>query len=114
LIPAREMDSQFEWAAHEPVAVKEGLKQGTIDVIKFHKGVEELPEIEAVITQFGREMFRQKKVTSETFARALKIFGPKQLVEIVALMALYSATAAELRAFDMQLYPGENPLLPLP
>jgi len=114
LVTAREMDSQFEWAAHEPVAVKEGLAQEIIDVVKYRKGVEELPETEAVVIQFGREMFRQKKVTSETFARALKIFGPKQLVELVALIALYSATAVELNAFDMQLHPGQKPLLPLP
>ena len=76
--------------------------------------MEDLPEAEAVIIQFGREMFRQKKVTSETFAHVLKIFGPKQLVELVALMARYAATAAELCAFDMQLYPDHKSLLPLP
>jgi len=114
LVTAREMDSQFEWVAHEPVAVKEGLAQEIIDVVKYCKGVEELPETEAVVIQFGREMFRQKKVTSETFARALKIFGPKQLVELVVLIALYSATAVELGAFDMQLHSGQKPLLPLP
>ena len=114
LVTAREMDSQFEWAAHESVALKEGLTQEIIEVVKHRKGVEELPETEAVIIQFGREMFRQKKVTSKTFAHALKIFGPKQLVELVALMARYSATAAELCAFDMQLYPEHKSLLPLP
>jgi len=114
LVTAREMDSQFEWVAHESAAVKEGLTQEIIDVVKHRKGVEELPETEAVVIQFGREMFRQEKVTSETFAHALKIFGPKQLVELVALIALYSATAVELNAFDMQLHPGQKPPLPLP
>ena len=66
LVTAREMDSQFVWTAHEPVAVKEGLSQEIIDVVKYRKSVEELPETEAVIIQFGREMFRQKKVASET------------------------------------------------
>lgn len=114
LVTAREMDCQFEWTAHQPAAIKEGLTQEIIDVVKHRKSVEELPETEAVIIQFGREMFRKKKVTSETFVRALKIFGPKQLVELVTLMAYYSATAAELGAFDMQLSPGQKPLLPLP
>ncbi len=114
LVTAREMDSQFEWAAHEPTAIKEGLTEKLINVVKHRKGVEELPEKEAVIIQFGREMFRNKKVTSETFAHALKIFGTKQLVDLVALMANYSATAVEFSAFDMQLPPGQEPLLPLP
>jgi len=114
LITAREMDSQFEWTAHEPVALKEGLSQGIIDVVKYGKGLAELPETEAVIIQFGREMFRQKKVSSETFACALKIFGPKQLVDLVALMANYSATAVKFDACDMQVDSDKKLLLPLP
>ncbi len=114
LVTAREMDSQFEWTAHEPVALKVGLSQEIIDVVKYRKGVAELSETEAVIIQFGREMFRQKKVTSGTFARALKIFGSKQLVDLVALMAKYAATAIKFYAFDMQVDPDKKPLLPLP
>jgi 4-carboxymuconolactone decarboxylase len=113
LVTAREMDSQFEWTAHEPEALKEGLPQEIIDVVKYRKSVRGLPETEAVIIQFGRQMFGQKKVNSETFARALKIFGPKELVELVALMANYSSTAALLCAFDMQLGPNQEALLPL-
>ena len=59
-----------------------------------------------------RKMFGQKRVNSETFARALKIFGPKELVNLVSLMGYYAATAALLIAFDMQL--DENQEAPLP
>ncbi|HKN10371.1 MAG TPA: hypothetical protein VJ376_12940, partial [Pseudomonadota bacterium] len=34
LTTAREMDSQFEWVAHEGEALKEGVERGLIDVIK--------------------------------------------------------------------------------
>jgi 4-carboxymuconolactone decarboxylase len=114
LVTAREMDSQFEWTAHEPVAIKEGLSQEIIDVVKYRRDVAELPETEAVIIQFGREMFRNKRVSSETFACALKIFGPKRLVDLVALMANYSATAVGFYAFDMHVDPDKKLLLPLP
>src|SRR5215813_15204130 len=40
LITAREMDSQFEWAAHEPEALKEGVPPAVIEVIKFRKSTE--------------------------------------------------------------------------
>ena len=114
LVTAREMNSQFEWAAHEPEGLKEGLPQEIIDVVKYRKSVGGLPETDAVIIQFGRQMFGQKKVNSETFARALKIFGPKQLVDLVSLMTHYSSTAALLDAFDMQLDADQEPLLPVP
>ena len=31
LVTARELDNQFEWSAHEPVALKEGLDPGILD-----------------------------------------------------------------------------------
>src|SRR5262249_19087993 len=37
LVTAREMDSQFEWVAHEPEALKEGVPPIVIDVIKHRK-----------------------------------------------------------------------------
>jgi hypothetical protein len=53
-----------------------------------------------------------RKVASTTFARAVALFGRKTLVELVALIGNYAATAALLTAFDMQLDPGQKPLLP--
>lgn len=101
LVTAREMDSQFEWTTHEPQGLKDGLPQEIIDVVKYRRGVEGLPETEAVVIQLGRQIFGKKKVDADTFARALKIFGPRQLVEVVTLMGYYSSTAALIAAFDM-------------
>ena len=47
LITAREMDSQFEWVAHEPEALKEGVPQQVIDVIKYRRSTEGLDETDA-------------------------------------------------------------------
>ena len=112
LVTAREMDSNFEWAAHEPKALEEGISPEVIDVIKYRLDVAGLPETERVIIQFGRQLFGQKKVNSETFGRALAVFGPKQLVVLVSLMAHYASTATLLSAFDMQLGPNQKALLP--
>ncbi len=114
LVAAREMDSQFEWAAHEPEALKEGLSRETVDVVKFRKSTAGLPETEALVIEFGRQMFGRKKVASAIFAKALKIFGPRQLVDLVSLMTNYSSTALMLAAFDMQLDPDQEPPLPVP
>jgi 4-carboxymuconolactone decarboxylase len=114
LTTAREFDSQFEWAAHEPEALKEGIPQATIDIVKHRQSTAGLPEADAVIVVLGRQMFGAKKVDSATFARAAKEFGPRSLLDIIALMGNYAGTAATLAAFDMQLNPGQKPLLPVP
>ena len=114
LVTARELDSQFEWTAHEPVALKEGLDPKILDAVKFRRAVSGAPEKEAAIVAFGRELFREKKVRSETYAEMVRVFGQTAVVNIAALMANYAFTAVMLTAFDQQLHEGRKPLLPLP
>ena len=113
LTVAREMDSRFEWAAHEPEALKEGVPAQVIDVIKHRLSTDGLDETYAAIIELGRQTFRDHKVTSACFARVKKLFEPDKLVELVLLMGNYAATAALLTAFDMQV-PEGKPLLPVP
>jgi 4-carboxymuconolactone decarboxylase len=113
LVTAREMDNQFEWSAHDKGARMAGVEPAIIDVIKYRKPVTGLGEKESVIIRYGRELFQQKKVSSPTFAEALRLFGKRGLVDLTSLMALYTATANLLNAFDMQLPEGESPQLPV-
>jgi len=114
LATAREMDSQFEWAAHEPEALKEGVPQSVIDIIKHRRGTEGLDETDAIVIELGRQLWRDHKVKSETFARLKALFGSQKLIELVMLMGNYAGTAALLAAVDMQLHQGQKPLLPIP
>jgi 4-carboxymuconolactone decarboxylase len=114
LTTAREMDSQFEWAAHEPEARKEGVEGRVIDVIKHRTPTAGLEETDATVIELGRQIFRDRKVTSDTFAKAKALFGANKLVELVMLMGNYAGTAALLTAVDMQVHPGQKPLLPMP
>jgi 4-carboxymuconolactone decarboxylase len=112
LTVARELDSQFEWAAHEAEALREGIAPLAIDIIKYRRDLAELDDFDAIIIQLGREIFEKRKVSRETFTRTLKQFGRRGMVDLVALMGNYAATAALLTAFDMQLDPGQEPGLP--
>ena len=114
LATAREMDSQFEWVAHEPEALKEGVPQNVIDAIKHRKGTDGLDATDALVIELGRQLWRDHKVKPETFAKLKEIFGPNKLVDLVLLMGNYAGTAAMLTAVDMQLHKGKQPLLPIP
>ncbi|MFM9883698.1 MAG: carboxymuconolactone decarboxylase family protein [Burkholderiales bacterium] len=112
LVVAREVNHQFEWTVHEPAARTAGLDQRTIDIVKHRKPIDGLGEKEAAIIRLGREVFRDRKVSSATYAEAERLFGRKSLVSITAIMGAYSATAVMLTVFDQQLAPGVEPLLP--
>jgi len=112
LTTASEFDSQFEWAAHEPEAIAEGISREIIDIIKHRRDTSSLDEADAIVIELGREIFGARKVASATFNRTLEQFGRRALVDLVALMGNYAATAALLTAFDMQVDPEQVPPLP--
>ena len=73
-----------------------------------------LPEREAALITFGREIFGPHTVSPETYGKALDLFGKTNLVDLVDLMADHVADATLLIAFDQQLPPGQAPLLTMP
>src|SRR5215471_19777778 len=100
LVTAREFDSQFEWSAHEPAAIKEGLDPQIVDVVKNRKDTKGIDEKAGIIISIGRELFGKRNLSSPTFAEGVKAFGNKGMVELVSLMTNYASTAFFLRAFD--------------
>jgi 4-carboxymuconolactone decarboxylase len=112
LVTARELDHQFEWTAHEPAGLGEGLSPEIIDVVKHRRPSTGLGPEESAIVDFGREVFRDRRVRPETFARAVELFGHEGVVNLVALMGNYAMTAVMLDAVDQHLPPDRPPLLP--
>jgi 4-carboxymuconolactone decarboxylase len=117
LVVARELDNQFEWTAHEPAALAEGLDAKIIEVVKHRQPVgrlgKRLGKPEAVIIAFGRELFRKRRLSTATFARAVDLFSQRGVLELAALMGNYAMTAVILDTVDQQLHPGQKPLLPV-
>jgi 4-carboxymuconolactone decarboxylase len=112
LTVAREMDSRFEWAAHEPEALSVGVAPEVIAAIKHRNSTAGLSEIDAAIIEFGRQAVGRHKVDAAAFARLKALFKSEQLVDLVLLMGNYAGTAILLAAFDMQVADG-RPLLPV-
>ena len=114
LVTAREMDCEYVWTAHEPAAQKAGLQQTIIDTVKYRKPLTTLGEKEAVIVQLGRDSIAKHKVGSDTFARAVKVFGNQGVVNLVSLMGDYAATTMLLNVADQHVRPNAKSLLPIP
>ena len=83
LVTAREYDEQFDWSINELAAREDGLEPAIIEIVRERKPLSVLGEKEALIVKFGRELFGQHFVTAETYARALDVFGERDLVDFV-------------------------------
>jgi hypothetical protein len=110
LVTAREHDSQYDWTVNEPAAVKDGLEASVIDVVRNRKPTVGLTEKDAGMIEFGREMFTKHYVAAPTYARVVKIFGERDLVDLVAVMGQHAGEATMLAAFNQQLPKGQSPL----
>src|SRR5258708_9600020 len=112
LVASREVDQQYVWSAHEPAALRAGIAQSVIDVITYRKEVSGVGEKETIIVRLGRQLFREHKLNSDTFAKALELFGKQGTVELITLMGDYTLNALLLDALDQHLPADRKPLLP--
>ena len=112
LIAAREIDQQYEWSAHEPAGLRQGLEQRVIDVVKYDRDVAGLDDKDATLITFGRTLLREHRVSSELWARMVTHFGRQHTVDLMSIMGDYLRVGIMLNAVDQRLPPGREALLP--
>jgi 4-carboxymuconolactone decarboxylase len=112
LITARHWDSQFEWHAHEPVALAAGLKPDIVDAIAHARRPAFINTDEATIFDYVDELLRAHQVQDANYGRALQLLQAVGIVELTALVGYYSMVALTLNAHEIPLPEGTPPPLP--
>ena len=120
LTTARELDSQYEWSAHEGLARNAGLEEEIIELLRFGRPLPSsgalpgLGEQETAIIRVARELVNEPKVSAEAFAAAQALFGNDGVMDLTGLVGYYTFVNYTLKTFDVQRTPGSQLLLPLP
>ena len=112
LIIAREIDQQYQWSAHEPAGLRQGLEQSVIDVVKHNKDVAGLTDKDATLITFGRTLYREHRVSSELWQKMVGHFGRQQTVQLMMIMGDYFRVGFMMNAIDQHLPPERKALLP--
>jgi 4-carboxymuconolactone decarboxylase len=107
LVSAREHDSQYDWTMNELEAGKDGLEAAVVAAVWDRKPTAGLTEKDASLIEFGRELFSKHVVAATTYARVVKVFGERDLVDLVAVMGQHASEATMLAAFDQHLPVGQ-------
>lgn len=113
LVAAREMDSRFEWAAHESEALKEGVPAEVVDAVKFHKKSDGLPEDYALLIEYGRSVMQGHAVSPDLFARLNAAYGSKGVTDLAFLLGNYVSLAIFLATIDSQVPEDNQAQLPV-
>jgi 4-carboxymuconolactone decarboxylase len=102
LVACRETNYNLEWNAHEPSAVKAGVDQKVIDVVRQGGPITGIPEQDATVIRFGRQLYTDRKVDSATFAKAVELFTQRGVMDMVAVMNTYAVSGFYAIAVDEQ------------
>ena len=115
LITAREWSQNYEWNAHQPLAVKGGLSPEIAKAVAEGRRPEHMAADEAAMYDFCIELHRYRSVSDATYARALATFGEQGIVDAVGLSGWYTLVAMVLNTARVPLPAGvAPPLAPFP
>ena len=120
LTTARELDSQYEWNAHEPLARNAGLEEEIIERLRFGRALGDagaLPgvgERERTIVRVARELINDPKLSADAFVEARTLFGDEGVMDLAGLVGYYTFVNYTLKTFDVQGTPGSRLRLPMP
>jgi 4-carboxymuconolactone decarboxylase len=107
LITGRLWRSQVEWLAHAPLAIKAGLSPQIVADLKANKRPDNMQPDEAAVYDFVMELSTKHEVSDETFARAKKVLGEQQVVDLTAVTGTY-VTVAMILAMAEQGVPADK------
>jgi 4-carboxymuconolactone decarboxylase len=116
IITARQWTQQYEWNAHDPLAIKAGLSADIVKAIADGRHPQGMSSDEDIVYDFCTELNRNKSVSDATYARALGRFGEQGVIELTSLAGYYTFLSMVMNTTRTQV-PKESTtpaLAPLP
>ena len=110
---ARALNSQYEWAHHEPVARAVGVRDAVIEAIRSGRAPMGLPPKEGVFSQAGKELAQNGALAERTFQAVEHLLGAQGAVDLVVAIGYYAMLNAVLASLGVELEPHLAPTLPV-
>jgi 4-carboxymuconolactone decarboxylase len=109
LVTANLWKAQYEWVAHEPQALKAGVKPETVKAIQAGREPKSAQKDEKAIIDFVKELYKSKRVSDKTYKRVHAFFGDAGVVELVGICGYYALISMTLNTFRAEI-PAELPM----
>src|SRR5499427_6801370 len=109
MVACRETNYNLEWNGHEATALKNVVEAKTLDLIRKRAALTGLDEKDAAVIRFGRQVFTDKKVSPDAFAKVVEFYGKRGAMDLVAVMVTYADSGFYGIAVDEQPAAGKPP-----
>jgi 4-carboxymuconolactone decarboxylase len=98
LITARHWSQEYEWALHQPIAVKAGLKTEITQALAEGRRPQGMSADEEMIYEFSTELHQNQSVSDATYARVQAKFSEQGIVDLIGVNGYYTFLAMVLNA----------------
>ena len=111
LITARRWTQNYEWDAHNRLALEGGLGADIVKAIALGRRPERMAEDEDILYTFCDELHRNQSVSDPTYARAVAAFGEQGVIDILGISGYYTMLAMVLNTARTPLPAGRTAAL---
>jgi 4-carboxymuconolactone decarboxylase len=98
LIVARRWTQQFEWDAHEPIALKVGIDPEVVKAIAEGRRPQGMPEEQEIVYDLCTELDANKGLSDTTYHRAVLHFGEQGVIDMIGIEGYYTLIAMIMNA----------------
>jgi 4-carboxymuconolactone decarboxylase len=115
LLTARRWTQQYEWNAHQPLALQGGLRREIAAAIADSRRPDGMAEDEEAVYALWDEVQRNQSVSDATYAKAVAKVGEQGVIDVLGITGYYTMLAMVMNTARTPLGEGVKPgLAPLP
>jgi alkylhydroperoxidase family enzyme len=94
-------DAEYEFEAHAPFALREGISDAALDALRGGQMPAELDDGDRAVLAYTDSMTRDIHVPDDVFARLREHLGEVHVVELTATIAAYNCVSRFLEALGV-------------
>jgi 4-carboxymuconolactone decarboxylase len=112
LLIARRWTQQYEWNAHQPLALQAGVSAAIVSAIADGRRPDGMPADQDALWTLVDEVHRNQSVSDATYAKAIASVGEQGVIDALGICGYYTMLAMVMNTARTPLPPGQKPALP--
>ena len=112
LATARHWTAQYEWFAHEKMALDQGISKDVVEAIRNRRRPRFDKKDEQAVYELVTELYESKAVSDPTYGAAVQALGQQTVMELVTIATFYAMIAMFLVTFQVDIPEGAKLSLP--
>ena len=113
LLTARRWTQQYEWNAHQPLALQGGLSADVVKAVADGRRPDRMAEDEQAVYAMWDELQKNQSVSDATYAQTIAKLGEQGVIDALGITGYYTMLAMVMNTTRTPLPPGVAPPLGL-